>query len=886
MKRLKMIATILLAVCIPASLAACGGGTDAGGVSTDASAPQSVSEAGQNVSAAEQSAPEKPVYTDEEIAACAEENEQIAKLLNRETDRTLPARNVFYMQKYTFNRSPSTDYNDDKFEKLTDGKSSDVFDRQIYVAWKGGQTVTIDFDLGIVRHDLADVDVGCLRQISYGIGLPSYAELLISSDGENYYTVGKQMRPQKIEDSARHIFRFALPEATTARFVRIVLGKPDAAFIFVDEIWGYEYRKDTSVDRTPGGEGEKKYDMIDDIYKCTVDGSEPRIAVDSSDADYDKVQNLAMLDTTELLAQNFEPVPSAYNSNTSVKNFKVLTDGVYPGSEDRSAGKWACFQRGSGRHVIADLGCDMAVSGFKTVFLDCEQNGVGAPPASYISLSSDGVNWVSVYGDYNPNYGSRREPSVYVIDARFKDVYKARFVRISFATEPSEAVSTLVYMGELEVTGKKNCEGAAAPEENTDTHYGRMVLPEEYGIHNILFAPVTDKYGVHCTSQHVLLTEGALEYLYYRNKEGVIEGKMFDCVAFSTRNEISNHKDLYESMNFYYSELFDYDGMNMNALEEAQEQYNKELGKSEKIKVMISVDCPCRGYTFRGEDASTMDKIVECLTWEADEIIRRFEEKNYRNIEFTGFYWHHESIRDNTEDVEAIKRFNEYVHSKGYISHWCPYFNAKGYWKNRELGFDITCLQPGYMFHPETVYARLTCTYELARIYGMCVEIEIEDYSSTSATNRYYDYLSAGVETGYMKAVKVYYQGAFPGVYCGSAQSEEELRRRVYDMTGHYAMEILTPEELDFAHADTGEFRDKTVEVKAGEHADFTFIPLTDLVYRILQSPLYGDYGLNTDGTAYYKPKKGFLGEDKLIMQIVDDNGELKTAEITFNVAG
>lgn len=881
MRSTGLILALLLILSLLLSLAGCGGGTP--DVSEDGSRTQNES-LPQSESGPETSREENQVYTDEEIAACNAENELTAKLLNREVDRSLTARNVFYMQKYTFSREPSDAYADNDFTKLTDGQSSDVFDKKIYVAWKGGQSVTIDFDLGIGRHDLADVEIGCLRQISYGIGLPSYAELFISADGVEYHSVGKQLRPKGIEDSARHLFRFALPKATTARYVRVVLGRPDASFTFVDEVWGYEYREGAPVDRTPGGEGEKKYDSVADVYGCTVDGSSPRITLNGSDADHDSVQNLALLDTTELLAQNFEPVPSAYNSNTPLKGFKVLTDGVYPEASDRNADKWVCFYRGSGRHVIADLGCEMAVSGFKTVFLNCETSGIGVPPASYVSLSSDGVNWTGVYGDYNPDYGRKTEPSTYLIDAKFKDTYKARFVRISFATEPDSAVSSIVYMGELEVIGKKNASGAKEPEENTDTHYGRMVLPEESGIHNILFAPVTDKYGEHCTEKHVILTDGAQEYLYYRNKEGVIEGKMFDCVAFSTRNEINKHREIYEAMSFYHSELFDYDGMNMNALEEAQEQYNQELGRHDKVKVMISVDCPCKGYTFRGKDASSIDDITECLFWQVDEIIRRVEEKNYKNIEFVGFYWHHEAIRAGTEDAEAMRRFNEYVHSKGLITHWCPYYNANGYWKNHELGFDITCLQPGYMFHPETVYARLTSTYELARIYGMCVEIEIEDYSSASAANRYYDYLQAGVDTGYMKAVKVYYQGAFPGVFCGSPRSKEELRRRVYDMTGHYAMEILTQEELDFAHTETGDFHDKTVEVKAGEHADFTLVPLPDLVYRIVLSPLYGDYGLNSDGSAYYKPKKGYLGEDKLIMQIVDDSGELKTAEVTFKV--
>ncbi|MBR5746985.1 MAG: DUF4855 domain-containing protein [Clostridia bacterium] len=876
MRQIKTAFSVLLAAAMIFSFAACGGSGN-GEETLDESAPQ-------EETSAEESGTEARVYTAEQIAACEAENAQIAALLNRDVDRTLAARNVFFKQSYTYSREPSDGYPDEKMNLLTDGQSSDVFDHKHYVAWKGAQSVTVDFDLGIGKHELADVEVGCLRQISYGIGLPSYVELFISADGEDYYSVGKQLRPKGIEDSARLIYRFALPKATAARYVRIVLGKPDASFLFVDEVWGYEYRADAPVDRTPGGSGETKYDMIDDLYKCSIDASAPRVTVSKSDADYDTVQNLMLLDTTELLAQNFEPVPNATNSNSTLSKFGILKDGVYPPASDRGADKWVCFYRGSGRHVIADLGCEMTVSGFKTVFLDNETSGIGVPPASYVSLSSDGVNWVSVYGDYNPDYGHKTPAANYTIDAKFKGDYKARFVRISFPTEPDSSVSTIVYMGEVEITGKKSTEGAAEPVENTDTHYGRLSMPDEYGIHNILFAPVTDKINEHCTTSHVILTDDAAQYLYYRNQEGVIEGKMFDCIAFSVRNQMASYVELFDSMSFYYEELFDYEGMNLNALEEAQQRLNEELGANDKVKVMISVDCPRKWNTFRGNQIATLEDAIECLKWQADEIIRLINEKDYKNIEFVGFYWHHESIARDSFDAESMKWFTGYARSLGYITHWCPYYDAYGLWRNRELGIDIACLQPGYMFHPETVYARLTSTYELARIYGMCVEIEIEDYSSTSATNRYYDYLAAGRETGYMYAVKVYYQGAFPGVFAGAPRSTEELRRRVYDMTGHYAMEVLTAEELDFAHAETGDFHDKTVEVKAGEHADFKLIPTADLVYRILLSPLYGDYRLDKNGDAYYKPKKGYLGEDCLVMQIVDDNGELKTATVTFKI--
>ena len=877
MNLFKRLTAICAALIMLVSFAACGSTENA----STAESNETPAESGDKQTSGEDVSKPDNEENYVKTAALVEETES---LFGSEVDRTLPAKNVFFRQSYTYSREPSESYPDKHMSLLTDGQTADMFDREHFVAWTGAKQVIIDFDLGVTKHSLADVDVYCLRQTNYGIGLPSYVEVMISKDGENYYSVGREDRPRGLNASDRVVYRIAFPRSTSARYVRVVCGAPDASFTFIDEIAGFDYRRDYSVDRKPGGDNpDTQY--VYDFYHYSVDPKVIKTQVSESDADYNTVQNLMALDTSEFQCSHFEPIANSGNSNTTIAQFGKLKDGVIPESKSGTAGEWVVFYRGSGRHVIADLGCEMAVSEYKAVFLSNESSGIAIPPATYVSLSSDGENWVTVYGEDNQKYGSKAAPDIYTLDAKFKAEYKARYVRISFETVPSNAISSMVYIGEIEVIGRKNTANAVEPETNTDTRYGRYVMPEDIGgIHNILFAPVTDEFGVHCVDKNVILTKGALEYLYYRDENGELKGRFFDSVAMSVRGPMGYYKEHYDGMLFYYDELFNYEGNNLNALEEAQGIINEETGKHEKTTVWISVNCPKNGDTFRGKTISGIDEVMECLKWQADEIVKRYNEKGYENLEFVGYYWHHETLRENSYDMEALKMFTDYVHSKGLMLFWCPYYNSRGVWAGTWSGVDVMCVQPNYMFHTDATYDRLTSTADIAKIYGACVEIEIEDYSGSAAANRYYNYLEAGVTTGYMNAVKAYYMGGFPGAFYGSAISDVPVQRRVYDMTGKYATEVLTLDDIAFNHVDLTDFTDKEITVKSGEPVDFRLVSTTELDYRVLLSPVYGSFRLDVDGNAYYKPIKGFVGEEKLSIQLIDSNGELHEATVTFKV--
>lgn len=93
---------------------------------------------------------------------------------------------------------------------------------------------------------------------------------------------------------------------------------------------------------------------------------------------------------------------------------------------------------------------------------------------------------------------------------------------------------------------------------------------------------------------------------------------------------------------------------------------------------------------------------------------------------------------------------------------WIPYYQASGFSDWKELGFDMACMQPNYAFTGTATIDRLYDNAATTKRLGMCVEIEINQYDSKSDILRYKEYLAVGAETGYMNAVKCYYQGGVP----------------------------------------------------------------------------------------------------------------------------
>ena len=800
-------------------------------------------------STGEQSGGEKPKGPSERML-------ELEKLMDAEYDDTLPAMNRLLGRTYKISRATNDTYTDANY-KLTNGKTSAFFNTLDFVAWNGGD-VSVDFDFGDVEHAIAVVDVGCLRVLDYAIGSPNYVEVQASSDGKVYYTAGKQFVPKDIYDTEKSVFRFAFPKAITARYLRVYFsGLDHSGFLFVDEIAGYEYREDGDIILYPDEPQEAKgYDY--DFYGEAL--GRGKTEVSPQDEDYNKLQNLALLPGVAVTAQSFDPIPAG-SSNTKTEELHKLADGQYPYTATYDVPGWAVFTKGTGRHIIVDLGQEMAVSGYKTVFLEYPKVGVAAPPAAIISISSDGEEWTPVADFYNPDYFRTDAIEFMYGEADFEAEYRARYLRMSFQTDMG------TYVGELEVRGRKNAENALDPVPMKE-RYGRYTDDGGTGCENIVFASTDNIYGEDAGKGYIIDSENAKYYLGYISQDGEVLDTFFDSIAVCVRGDFIKHTDRNESTELYIKELFDDENRSIPAINRAMGEINAALGGNDKVKLWISVTVPATGDIFNGEKVDTAEESFACLKYQADETLKRIREGNYENIEFVGFYWSYECLRYEM-DLGSAKLFNEYIHSLGLKTFWCPYYNANWAWRCHECGFDLTCMQPNYMFYETAGQNRLATTDTLARMYGMCVEMEIQELGSRNERSRYLDYLAAGIECGYMEPVKAYYQGSFPGCYCRAAVSEDPEVRRMYDLTYKYAKGTLTMADLDSLEGDPESFEGKIIEVDPPVKEEYELGDISGVTVLVKRSPAQGEYRIDYSGKVTYRPYKDFYGEDELVLTVI-----------------
>ena len=125
-------------------------------------------------------------------AVCEAALEIDALLAGGAPDRTQVRKNVLAGKTYTLSRPAGSgdDYADPDGKKLTDGAYAEQFNTYSWTGFAGGTPVTVDFDLGDDAHGISDIEIGCLRQMEYGIGLAGSVTLYASADGESYTSLG------------------------------------------------------------------------------------------------------------------------------------------------------------------------------------------------------------------------------------------------------------------------------------------------------------------------------------------------------------------------------------------------------------------------------------------------------------------------------------------------------------------------------------------------------------------------------------------------------------------------------------------------------------------------------------------------------------------------
>ncbi len=809
----------------------------------------------------------------------------INQLVSVPIDRTLKAENIFKGMKYSFNTEPVADYGDPNFTKLTDGDTRDLFDKHCWVAFKNIKRVEITFDLGD-KTGLSDIEIGVLQQIDYGIQYPEKVVLEASADGEEFTALSTLETPSSMGHSSKYIYRFALPKAVDARYIKLVFTKTNSSFLFIDEIFGYAFTKDGTIDIN-GGESADIDEGEHDFYSYLLN-TDITVPVSEGDSDYGDYQNLALLDGVDIQVSHFDPMlESSFNSNTARDVLaEKLTDGNKARTPHYNDTAFSSFQRAGGRHIVIDLGNQMAVDKLSFETLNYVTAGVGTPPAAAVSVSTDGKNWVSMGGVFSGVYGDKNVQNI-TLDIPFEDTYICRYVRLSFQTVPHNNTTSSVYVSEIEVWGTKDTSKAKAAVENTSSAAGSYPDPDAIGSKAMILTAIGD-----INQNQALTYEEALANYGYFDKDGTIKDYFFDSVLLAPANWFPRTSDIKSTVENWVEQI-NSDEYNLGAIDKAMSEVNRILGEDRKITVWLNLWCPhddntCPDIDGDGaaEDLTTKEGRLACVKWQIDKSIQAFNEQGYENLVLAGLYWNDECLHEDVLEMEKslITDMNEYIHSLGYKSSWCPYYNAYGIWWWQEIGFDFACLQPNYMFYA-TETTRLATTAALAQIYGMCVEIEIEDIMSEGSCGIYREYLRAGVDYGYMNSVQLYYQGGTPSAIFRAMSGEDEYTAAIYHDTYLYSHDMLDDTyNVATEGEDMSVFADIPLTVTHGKTESFTIGDLTDITYTIVGSPLFGSLKMNSDGTGSYTAMDGYKGGDTVSIVLRDGMGNSKTVNINITV--
>ena len=420
----------------------------------------------------------------------------------------------------------------------------------------------------------------------------------------------------------------------------------------------------------------------------------------------DGPQNLAL----DKLYTVSHAAPDAYGDTDG----KELTDAAF-GSADMYDAAW---QGHSGdwplRTAVVDLGQICAVEQVSMNFLQKSGSGICLPSRFSVYVSSDGLTWAALYDEKTSAaadgvhtlqwLGGAGQPGSKTDAARVA----ARYVRVD------AELNGWLFFDELEVLGQTQAGDAVTLPQDADFE-GAFLLsgPQTGGIRDMVLmynGPYKD-YGGNPGYGNWSKAD-CKPYAAYVDENGRARDVMFDSALFLAQSSPETGHLFIESSDYgatpsnladwqnYISKTIDRGG-DMDALDAAVAETAAELGRAGlKMKVTVMVPFPDALCTDFGVlDGAALDLSSEAdaqkaLDWYLAEVLRRFEAADYKNLEFAGFYWMHETNYRSS----LIRYASEKAQTLGYPMLWIPFYNASGWNRGGDMGLSAVALQPNHFF--------------------------------------------------------------------------------------------------------------------------------------------------------------------------------------------
>ncbi|MGZ9584372.1 DUF4855 domain-containing protein [Paenibacillus marinisediminis] len=486
---------------------------------------------------------------------------------------------------------------------------------------------------------------------------------------------------------------------------------------------------------------------------------------------------------------------------------KQLTDGEYGGTVFSNKAFIGRLWQGS-RIVTLDLGEVATIQEIYLNVLQDNKNGIFFPESVGFSLSADGKKWQQLEDGRSTKPTTDNGPLTQKIGITNID-RSARYVKLDIP------VSSWLFMDELEVMGTHGDSGRklhhTQDKSKKDDGYPKMGSKESGRIDNQVLL-YTGEWQYEPKDWISYTKEDLKPYVSYVDQDMKRKDYMFDGFLFLPYGPLLNGANFAantgkptnkEDWIKHLDRLFrsDYE---LGALNQAVGEAKADLKRNNyEAKVSITIPYPRVDQSNFGDvdgdginenmnikeigEEQALINRQKVIKWYIDEVNHRWDEANYSNLKLASFYWYSEFVSRQTSvnEDELLQWTSEYVHSQDLRFQWIPYYFARGWSDWKENGFDTALMQPNYMFHNTTI-DRLDSIAQAAYEHGMGVEIEMNDAVLTDPNlrNKYYAYLNKGVEHGYMKSFKAFYQQV--KTLKKAAESTDPDARAVYDNTYKY----------------------------------------------------------------------------------------------------
>ena len=167
-------------------------------------------------------------------------------------------------------------------------------------------------------------------------------------------------------------------------------------------------------------------------------------------------------------------------------------------------------------------------------------------------------------------------------------------------------------------------------------------------------------------------------------------------------------------------------------------------------------------------DFDTEEDRFQACKWFVTELIKRFKNKNFKNIDLTGIYWLEEGLYTNDN---VVPRVNDWIYRNCLRSYWIPYYANNEQFKfnwHDKYKFDVAYQQPNYFFERSTPMSQLEAACDESKRYGLGLEMEFETQGTSrlqhddpdSYYDRLVDYINVFKKKGvFEEAAMAWYSG-------------------------------------------------------------------------------------------------------------------------------